>query len=206
MFRTRDRARRLPDGHLEWLGRYDDLIKVRAERASLTTVGEIAQTHPAVRRAYALDVDGEVGIAVAVARGEQLSVEEMQAHLRAQGLQAGLPTRVTIVDQLPQNASGKLDRRAIRALIANGGDQRAPVATPATATEQALHELWSVLLPDRTIGVTDNFFDLGGHSLKAAQLAARVRHTLQCEAVGVATVFDHPSIRALSAFVDGDGT
>ena len=202
MFRTRDRARRLPGGEVEWLGRYDNLVKVRAERVSLTTVAEAAQSHPSVRRALAVDMAGEVGIAVAVVRGAQLSMEGLQEHLRGQGLHAGLPTRVAIVDQLPQNASGKIDRRAVRDLIARSGDQRALVVPPETPTEQALLKLWATVLPDRRISVTDNFFDLGGHSLKAAQLGARVRRELGCDEVGIATVFDHPTIRAMAAFVD----
>jgi len=202
MFRTRDRARCAPDGGFEWLGRYDDLIKIRAERVSLTSVAEMAQSHPAVGRALAIDMQGEVGIAVAVVRGAQLSVEGLQEHMRGQGLHAELPTRVAIVDRLPQNASGKIDRRAVRDLITRSGDQRAPVVAAATPTERALAELWAAVLPDRTIGVTDNFFDLGGHSLKAARLAARVRREISCDEVGVATVFDHPTIRTMAAFMD----
>jgi acyl-coenzyme A synthetase/AMP-(fatty) acid ligase len=202
MFRTGDVVRRAGTDSISWLGRADDVVKVRGERVSLLQVAAAAEAHPAVHRAHAILAEGSVGLGVAVERGLGLEVPALQHHLRQAGLGAGLPTRIAVLDALPVNESGKLDRGALRRAITAGGDQRAPVSTPATDTERRLLAIWEDLLPDRQLGTHDDFFDVGGHSLKAAQLTNRIRDAFGRPDVGVVEVFEHPTIRSMALHLD----
>lgn len=202
MFRTGDVVRRVGSDSFAWIGRADDLVKVRGERVSLLQVASAAEAHPAVHRAVTILAEGSVGLGVAVERGLGLEPAALQRHLRDAGLGAGLPTRIAILDAFPVNESGKVDRGELRRAITAGGDQRAPVTGPATETERRLLGIWEDLLPDRQLGAEDDFFDVGGHSLKAAQLTNRIRVAFGRTDVGVIDVFEHPTIRTMARLLD----
>lgn len=204
MFRTFDRGRLKADGQLELFGRSDDVVKIRGERVSLLDVASAAENHPAIRSAAAVMIDlgggPELAVAAAVDRGVTVSGQEVRDFLRERVLRAEFPTRVVVVDRLPTLPSGKLDRRAVSALVSGPVDQREPVVGPENALEAELLVLWQDVLPNREVGVTDNFFDIGGHSLKAAQVVARVQRALGLR-LSVGVLFTHSTIRELATFI-----
>lgn len=206
MFRTGDIVRRDGTDSISWVGRADDVVKVRGERVSLLQVAAAAEAHPAVHRAHAILAEGSVGLGVAVERGLGLEAPALQHHLREAGLGAGLPTRIAVLDAFPVNESGKVDRGALQQAI-TAGVISAPVSSPATDTERRLLAIWEDLLPDRQLGTDDDFFDVGGHSLKAAQLTNRIRGAFGRPDVGVVEVFEHPTIRSMAHHLDrAEGT
>jgi thioesterase domain-containing protein/acyl carrier protein len=113
-----------------------------------------------------------------------------------------LPSDIVVLDRLPLSANGKLDRKA---LPEPGGDRRAAYRAPRTPREQLLCGLYAELLGVDRVGIDDGFFDLGGHSLRAAELVAAIRQTLAVD-LSVAAVFRTPTVAGLAAALDAGDT
>jgi amino acid adenylation domain-containing protein len=176
MYRTGDRARWLPDGTLEFLGRLDAQVKIRGFRVEPGEVEAALGAHPQVREAAVVvreDVPGDrrlVAYAVA-AEGAAPSWAELRAYLKTRLPEYMLPSACVALAELPLTPSGKLDRRALPA--PEGGSGREYVA-PRTPTEKLLAGVWAAVLGTERVGLHDNFFELGGHSLLLVQLHARL--------------------------------
>ncbi|GAA1293377.1 hypothetical protein GCM10009634_46940 [Saccharothrix xinjiangensis] len=201
MYRTGDLVRWRSDGRLEFVGRADDQVKIRGFRIEPGEVRAVLDAHPDVRRSAVVvreDRPGDRRL-VAYVVAEPGTAPDLAAH--AAGL---LPTHLrpgayVLLDRIPLNANGKLDRAALPAPQVAAGERRAP----RTAREQILVGLFADVLglPEDRVGLDDGFFDLGGHSLLAAKLIGRVRAALDAE-VGVRDLFDAPTPAALSGRLD----
>ncbi|MGK6317797.1 amino acid adenylation domain-containing protein, partial [Neorhizobium sp. DT-125] len=130
---------------------------------------------------------------------DAVTAEELRAHLAGRLPSYMVPAAVTFLDAMPLTVNGKLDRRALPdpELVS----AHAYVA-PRTETEAALAAIWQDVLGLDTVGVNDNFFEIGGHSLTAVRLTARLRQRLGHE-VSLRALFDHPTVAGLAALIDG---
>ncbi|HSL83701.1 MAG TPA: condensation domain-containing protein, partial [Thermoanaerobaculia bacterium] len=217
LYRTGDRARQLPDGRLEFLGRVDHQVKIRGHRVEPGEAEAALASHPAVRAAAVVAVPGPGGeprlVAHAVAPG--LAEGELRAHL-ARSLPEHLrPARIVLRDELPLLPNGKVDRAALsRALSRTGvrdvpptepaGDRARPGGPPRTAVEAALAGIWRDLLGVARPGRDDDFFELGGHSLLVGRLISRVRRGLGAELIPRA-VFEGRTLAAVARAVEEAG-
>jgi thioesterase domain-containing protein/acyl carrier protein len=181
MYRTLDLGRRLDDGSLEFLGRRDAQVKVRGVRIETSEVEDALLLVPGVAEA-AVDArdDGRGGkrlVAWLVADGgDRPTPAALREHLRERLPEAMVPSAFAWTGALPRTAGGKVDRRA----LPDPADEPAaaePVA-PRTELEAKLAEIWADVLGLERVGVEDDFFDLGGQSLVATRLAARIRAEL----------------------------
>jgi len=191
-YRTGDLGRWRADGTIEFLGRRDDQIKIRGYRVEPAEAERAVAELPEVRDA-AVVVRTDAGepelVAYVVLDG---AVTALAARLRAVLPSYLVPQRWVALERLPVNASGKLDRSR---LPAPGTDEGG--AAPATALEQALHDLWCAELGRESVPVDRSFFALGGHSLSAVRLLNRVAALgLTCS---MTDFFRDPTIRALAA-------
>jgi len=183
---------------LEYLGRADQQVKVRGFRVEPGEVEAVLRQHAGVRDCAVVarqDAAGERRL-VAYVVGEA-AADELRAHLRARLPEHLVPAAFVALERLPLTPSGKLDRRALPApehAAAEG------YVAPRTPTEEVLVRIWAEVLGRERVGVNDNFFDLGGHSMLATRVAARIRSTLD-GGVGVVDLFDHPTIDGLSRFL-----
>jgi amino acid adenylation domain-containing protein len=203
VYRTGDRVRYLPDGNLEFLGRVDDQVKVRGYRVEPAEIEAILGALPQVNRAAVITRrSGEENRLVAyVARsaGARLTAEELRRSLAEKVPDYMVPAAIVLVDELPLNANGKVDRKALLALEETTA---APVEhlAPRNAVEETLVGIWKEVLKIDRFGVDDDFFALGGHSLVATQVVALIR-----SAFGVPfplrTVFESPTIAGLAEAV-----
>jgi len=184
MYRTGDSGRLRPDGRLEFLGRVDDQVKIRGFRVEPAEIEAALASHPEVGQA-AVVADGRAGeekILVAFYTragpgGRQAGEPVSEAGLRsflAQTL-AGymLPARLTAVDRLPLDRSGKVDRRNLS--LGRAAKESATASTAGTPVSAGISELWSQLLHLEQVGAQDDFFRMGGNSLLAMEMLARVR-------------------------------
>ncbi|KAI0435294.1 hypothetical protein F5Y09DRAFT_336776 [Xylaria sp. FL1042] len=201
-YRTGDRARyRTVDGQIEFFGRMDQQIKIRGHRIEPAEVERAILEDNSVRDAVVVIRDqegrGPEMVGFVVAQGDP-STEQNEAQIRER-LQAALPpymipARVVVIDQMPLNANGKVDRKELtrRAQVMpkpEAASAPVPVVPLNEIETMVCEEFADVLGVD--VGITDNFFKLGGHSLMATKLAARVGRRLDVR-VSVKDIFDHP--------------
>ncbi|GAB7185303.1 amino acid adenylation domain-containing protein [Kitasatospora sp. Ki12] len=198
MYRTGDLVRRTRDGGLEYLGRTDHQVKIRGFRIELGEIERALTAHPRVLQAAVLpDGDGLRLVAYVVTDGP---LDPAEARATAARTLPGymLPAAIVVLDALPLNANGKLDRTALPApdfgALAAGRAARTP-------QEEILCGLFAEVLGLDGIGIDDDFFDLGGHSLLATKLLSRIRAALGAEP-GIRDVFEAPTVAGLAARLD----
>jgi amino acid adenylation domain-containing protein len=178
LYRTGDRVRARSDGCLEFLGRVDDQVKIRGFRIECGEVEALLSSHSTVREAIVVaQGDAADRNLVAFIRTDAApppSEAELVAACTSALPEYMVPARFTFLKEFPLTENGKVDRRALEALGLGpiGRDYIAPVS----AREQVLARIWSEVLDVERVGVTDNFVELGGDSIKALQVVARARH------------------------------
>ena len=201
LYRTGDLARLLPDGQIEFIGRADEQVKIRGFRIEPCEIVTALNRHPAVRASAVIARTEKGGekrlIAYVVSSGTKLTRDALHDHLQTQLPDYMVPVAFVQLDSLPLNSSGKLDRAALPApTAANTLADRVYVA-PRTRVEERVVAILAELLGLEQVGVDDNFFFLGGHSLLGTQLIARIRNTFDVE-LSLRAVFDSPTAAELS--------
>jgi amino acid adenylation domain-containing protein len=203
VYRTGDRARRLQDGRVEFLGRLDGQLKIRGHRIEPGEVEAALLEHPAVAAA-AVVASGEdpglsmmAGFVVAHEVTAAPTPEGLREFLRARLPEVLVPSRLEFVDSLPRTAGGKLDRRTLSARAAEAPKADSFVL-PRSELERRLASLWQDVLGIDRVGATDDFFQLGGHSILATRLVARVRDAFGVR-LSLRRLLDHPTVAGLAA-------
>ncbi|MFI6057618.1 condensation domain-containing protein [Streptomyces sp. NPDC051286] len=209
LFATGDLARQLPDGRVVFAGRAADRTLVRGVRVAALDAEAALLAHPDVVRAQVLTdpAGGVLGAAVAVRPGTDLTVDELRTHLR--DLLPGylLPVRLHLADRLPLLPSGRPDRERIAKLLAEtaaaqaGRSAEEADAQPVSDAERTVAGAWEQVL-GRTVGASENFFDVGGNSLLLIRLRDRLRTALGRE-VDVVDLFRHSTVKTMAAFLGG---
>ncbi|RKG75429.1 amino acid adenylation domain-containing protein, partial [Corallococcus exercitus] len=201
LYRTGDRTRWRADGTLEFLGRTDFQVKLRGFRIEPGEVEAALRLLPGVREAVAVvreDVAGDKRL-VAYVVGESLDSKALRAALQERLPDYMIPSAFVVLEALPLNANGKLDRSALPA-------PESPVASadryvaPRDAVEEQLAALFAEVLHVARVGIHDDFFDLGGHSLLATQVVSRLRSTLGVE-LPLGEFFAAPTVETLAVRV-----
>ncbi|MFJ9381890.1 amino acid adenylation domain-containing protein, partial [Streptomyces sp. NPDC101455] len=205
LYRSGDRARRLPGGVLEFLGRADKQVKVRGFRIEPGEIESLLTAHRGVRSAV-VDAFGDgperrlLAYLVPADPAEGIpSPAELRDLLRQNLPDFMVPAAFVELAALPLTSNGKLDRAALpRPDQAHPQDDFAP---PTGVTEELLADIWAHVLDVERVGANDNFFELGGHSLLATQVVSRIREAFAVETPLVA-LFDQPTVRRLAASLD----
>jgi thioesterase domain-containing protein/acyl carrier protein len=203
MYRTGDLARWLADGSIEFLGRSDQQVKLRGFRIELGEIEAVLSGLAGVGEAAVVARDGGPGerslVAYVVPLSSGLDAATLRLALSGVLPDYMLPQHVVVLDRLPLTANGKLDRRALPApdAAADGPDYVAP----RTATEATLAGLWAEVLGLEGVGVHDDFFARGGHSLLAVRVITKIKQLLGVE-LPLAELFTAPSIAALATVIE----
>ncbi len=180
LYKTGDLARYLPDGRIEYLGRLDQQVKLRGYRIELGEIEAVLNQHPGVRECLVLVHEEAPGdkrlVAYVVAHSQQeVSGSELRSFLQAKLPEYMLPAAFVMLEAWPLTPNGKIDRQALPAPgRAKTALQEAFVA-PRNALELQLVQIWEAILCIHPIGVTENFFAFGGHSLLAVRLMAQIQ-------------------------------
>ena len=205
LYRTGDLGRYLPDGQIAFVGRADEQVKIRGFRIEPNEIVTALNRHPGVS-ASAVITRADNGaekrlIAYIVSSGMQLTRDALQEHLQTYLPDYMVPAVFVEIDSLPLNSSGKLDRTALPApTSANSLGDHIYVA-PRTEVEKRVVAILAELLGLEKVGIDDNFFFLGGHSLLGTQLIARIRNVFDVE-LSLRTVFDSPTAVELSDTIE----
>ncbi|MFI0940653.1 amino acid adenylation domain-containing protein [Streptomyces sp. NPDC021020] len=202
LYRTGDIVRRLPDGTLDYHGRTDDQVKLRGHRIEPGEIATALETHPRIRQAV-VTVHDENLLAYFVPAQPDQDPAELKAHLAARLPGYMVPTGYVALDALPLTPNGKVDRKA---LPRPGAEQRpsGQGRAPESAAEQLVAEIYAEVLDigdPAGVAADDDFFALGGHSLRAAMLTARLS-ARSGAAIPIGEVFRHPVVADLARLVE----
>ena len=207
LYRTGDRARWRANGELEHLGRSDFRVKVRGYRIEPGEIEALLTAHPSIVQAAVIARDDHLAayLVARVPAADLPSIAALRAHLAVSLPDYLIPAELAFLDQLPLTANGKLDRSALAALEAPSGvganARGAPAfAAPSDALEADLLAVWEDILQVRPISTHDDFFALGGHSLRAARLVDAIEERVGCR-LPLATLLQSPTIAQLAALL-----
>jgi hypothetical protein len=203
LYRTGDLARFRADGEIEYLGRTDQQVKIRGIRIEPGEIEAVLAGHAGVTQAavVAREEGGERRLVAFVAGDATATADDLRALARRRLPEAMVPSHFVFLDALPLSPAGKVDRRALAAR---------PVERPAAASykppgnelERQIAEIWQEVLRVERVGVDDNFFDLGGHSLALVQVQRRIQGLLGRD-VSVIDLFRTPTVAALTRYLSG---
>ncbi|MBN8229301.1 amino acid adenylation domain-containing protein [Corallococcus macrosporus] len=202
MYRTGDRAQWLEDGSLEFLGRLDHQVKIRGARVELGEIESVLRTHARVGDAVVRVHEASPGdkrLVAYVSRREGATLEdaELRAYLGSKLPGFMLPHAVMVLDRLPLNSSGKVERQQLPAPRFGSGEGEAP----STPLEQEIARVWSEVLGTQQAGRQDRFMESGGDSLLAIRLIERLEQAVSVR-LPVRTLFDSPNIAELARLVE----
>lgn len=202
LYKTGDLVRYLQDGHLEYLGRCDEQVKIRGFRVELGEIATVIAQHPDVQESVVIASDAQENqrLIVYVVTHKRDITTQLLSYLQQKLPNYMLPSAFIVVDALPLTPNGKIDKRALLNNQTIQSNTNKTFVAPRNYTELALVKLWENLLNTSSVGVTDNFFDLGGHSFLAVRLMAQIYdkfgHNLP-----LSTLFENPTIEKLAAIV-----
>jgi tyrocidine synthetase III len=202
MYKTGDLGKWQPDGNIEFLGRNDDQVKIRAFRIELREISHSLQQYPGIKATVVTAIKELAGehtlVAYVVCEGE-LNIAEIRNWLGSKLPHYMVPAYFLQLEAFPLLPNGKLNKKALPA--PEGAASVADYVAPYNETEEKLISLWQKILNKERIGVTNNFFELGGHSLKAISVLSAI-HAAFGISISIKTLFTHPVIRRLAEHID----
>jgi amino acid adenylation domain-containing protein len=215
IYRTGDVGRYLPNGNIEYLGRADDQVKLRGYRIELGEIEATLNQHPGVRQnsivarndaaERGIETDGEKSdprlIGYIVPAGEKPSVSDLRGFLREKLPEYMVPSVFIILESLPLNPNGKIDRIALSSLNDASPYPDYVFVQSRNEVEELVAQVWREVLKRDQIGVCDNFFELGGHSLLATRVVARLRSNFSID-LPLRKLFELPTVAGLAQYVN----
>ena len=205
LYKSGDAARYLPDGNIDFLGRLDDQVKIRGYRVELAEVEAALAEHTLLRDVTVIsreDGPGETRLVAYIVTDQQAapSIPELRSFLKQKLPDYMVPSAFIQLDALPLLASGKVDRRALPAPDRTRPEMEGFVA-PRTPIEESVANIWADVLGLEQVGINDNFFVLGGHSLLITQVISRLRESFKTE-LPIRCMFDAPTVAGLAQVID----
>ncbi|HEV2864152.1 MAG TPA: amino acid adenylation domain-containing protein [Pyrinomonadaceae bacterium] len=205
LYRSGDAVRLRLDGELEFVGRYDAQVKIRGFRIELGEIEAALAAHESVREAVVVAREGASGenrlVAYVVAqRGEEAGAPELREYLKQKLPEYMLPAAFVPMTALPLTPNGKVDRRALPDPESVRPELKEVYAAPRNELERTVAAIWREMLHLEKVGVHDNFFDLGGHSLLMVQTHGKLQQALGRE-IAVIHMFQYPTISTLAEYL-----
>ncbi|WP_298731550.1 condensation domain-containing protein, partial [uncultured Chitinophaga sp.] len=201
MYRTGDLGRWLPQGEIQYIGRKDEQVKIKGYRIEPGEIENAILTLADISTAVVVTVPntaGEPELATYFTAKRQIDVAEIRSHLTSCLPAYMLPAHYMQLEVLPLSTNGKVDKKMLPALKEAGLEGDLNYVAPANDTEQQIANIWQEILGREKVGIRDNFFDLGGDSIKILRVLAAVRKQLNLD-IPVADVYKHPTIETLLA-------
>ena len=218
LYRTGDLGRWLPDGNLEFLGRIDTQVKIRGFRIELGEIEALLTRHPSVQEAVVIVRENTLGskalvayIIASIASSEQHNdtndqssaaatfspelIPQLRHFLKEKLPEHMVPSAFVLLEQLPLTPSGKVDRRALPA--PTQPELAKNYVAPRTEMEKTIADIWQQILGIEKVGIHDNFFEVGGHSLLITQLFTRLQNTFEVR-LALRKLFDSPTIDSIA--------
>jgi len=197
LYKTGDIARFHNDGNIEYLGRRDGQVKIRGNRVELGEIDSIIMENGAIRDAVTIVWDTQPGeerlIAYVAPHDGPLDEAALREFMKGRLPRYMVPSRLVELDELPRTTSGKIDRRALPAPAQPAATALAKPVQPRTPLEEDIAAIWCDVLELEVVGIHDDFFDLGGHSLDAMRANARIREMVDVD-MSLGLFFENPTV------------
>jgi amino acid adenylation domain-containing protein len=204
LYRTGDLVRYRPDGTLDFFGRIDHQVKLRGFRIELAEIESALRSFPGVLDTVTIlrDDQGDKRlVGYVVTQDEPPSVAALRDHLRETLPEYMVPTAFVVLKELPRMPNGKLDRAALPAPEQLAGERSSSFIAPATSLQQTVANVFRSVLRIEQVGLDDNFFDLGAHSLQIVKIHSELNQNIDPK-IPLISFFQYPTIRALTKFVE----
>lgn len=202
MYRTGDLARWHADGTIVYMGRLDHQVKLRGYRIELGEIEAALLRHPDISEALVIvraTKDGDKYLSAYMVCYREITAAEIRKSLAPILPDYMIPSQYSLIERMPLTTSGKVDRKALVSLE-NSLLATTDYSQPSNELEARLAALWHTVLPLERIGVTDNFFEIGGHSLKATDLLHKIHKELQVN-VSLKDIFNYPTVRQMASII-----
>ncbi|MBN3925211.1 amino acid adenylation domain-containing protein [Nostoc sp. NMS4] len=202
LYKTGDIARYLPDGNIEFIGRVDRQVKIRGFRIELGEIESVLCQHLQVQQAVVSvreENDNKLLIAYVVPK-QTLNVSELQRFLREKLPEYMMPSNFIMLKVLPLTSNGKVNYSALPESNSDRPELAATYEPPQTEIERAIANIWQQMLHVEKVGIHDNFFDIGGHSLLLVTIHAKLRENFTTN-ISVINLFEHPTINSLAKYL-----
>ena len=203
VYKTGDLARYLPDGTIEYLGRIDNQVKIRGFRIELGEIEAVLNQHPTVQQTVVVAQEYNPGdkrlVAYMVCHSQPPTTDELRYFAKEKLPDYMMPSAFVMLESFPLTPNGKINRRALKPPTDFGSSEKSFVP-PSTPVEKQLAAIWSEVLGIEKIGIHDNFFDIGGHSLLIVQVQNRLKEISNSN-LTVIDLFKNPTISTLAKIV-----
>jgi aspartate racemase len=208
LYKTGDLVRYRATGEIEFIGRIDNQVKVRGFRIELGEIEAALADHPSVREAVVVvrkdESDKHLVAYITAREGRELKVDDVRDFLQQKLPDHMVPSLFVVLEKLPLNPMGKVDRRALPSTNGFVPKSARGFVAPSDELELKLTRIWEKVLNVRPVGVDDNFFDLGGHSLLAVRLFAQIEKSFG-KNLPLATLFQAPTVKQLARVLRDEG-
>ncbi|MDF5719515.1 MAG: amino acid adenylation domain-containing protein [Rhizonema sp. PD37] len=213
LYKTGDKTRCLPNGNIEYIGRIDHQVKIRGYRIELGEIEVLLSQHSKVQQVvvvvrsdhpddkYLTAYVVPVQTTKASFQESAPTIADLRHFLKQKLPDYMIPSVYVILDSLPLTPNGKVDRQALPTTEGLRLDKEAEYVAPRTLVEEMLAKIWAEVLSVEKLGIDDNFFDLGGHSLKATRVLSRVQEAFQVE-LPLHSLFEEPTIAKFSQVIE----
>lgn len=199
MYRTGDLARWLPDGNIEFLGRIDEQVKIRGFRIELGEIEAVLRKQPGISDVAVIvrEYHGENYLCGYYIAEQKVTVRTLKEGMKKELPDYMIPAYMMQVDEIPMTRNGKLDKGALPEIIL---DEKQEYIPPVNDVQEKLCALFEEVLEVKHVGIRDDFFSLGGHSLKVARLVNRIEVALGVK-IALKNVFTYTTVEALSTYI-----
>ncbi|MBW4676162.1 MAG: amino acid adenylation domain-containing protein [Desmonostoc geniculatum HA4340-LM1] len=207
LYKTGDLARYLPNGDIEYLGRIDYQVKLRGFRIELGEIEAVLSQHLAVKQAVVLlqedKIDNQQIVAYIVSRNQQIpTISDLRNFLKQNLPDYMIPSDFVLLETLPLTPNGKVDRRRLSTQVGLHLEEKITYIAPQSAEERAIAIIWQAVLSVEKVGIHDNFFDLGGHSLLLVRVYSQLQTVFDKKDLSMMDLFIYPTISSLARYLN----
>ena len=200
IYRTGDLVRWLEDGNIEYMGRMDEQVKIRGYRIELGEIVSVIGKIDGIKNAAVIvrkDYYGEKALYAYLVSDEKISIESIKEKLKEDLPDYMIPAYMTQIDSIPVTRNGKLDRRALPEIIISSEEKYRP---PTDEIEEGVCEIFTEMLSVNRVGIDDNFFSLGGHSLKVVKLVSKIEEKFNVR-IDVKDIFTNATVKQIGDMI-----
>ncbi len=208
LYKTGDLARYLPDGNIEFMGRLDHQVKIRGVRIELGEIETVLDAHPNIKECVVVAREDRPGekylVAYLVADSGMVATKNLREFLAQSLSDAMIPSYFVVLKELPISPNGKIDRQKLPAPTNEIGNSDSAYIAPRNSVETTLSKIWIEILHLDKVGIHDNFFEIGGDSIKATALTEKIKKNLNVD-ISVIDIFENYCISKLAAMISQGG-